>query len=216
MRTPSPYSMMILLAASLIVAAAMPHAARAADEDNMARVREMLHRTQEALRQAQSDNADLTRAKTDAEQKLKAATAQLDAAQSGSKAAQASLNAKLTSAQGTQAQLEQRLNDAAERLTATNTKLNETARDLAARDAELAQARQGLEQSKAANLSCEDKNLKLYSYGQAVLERYRNKGVWAALSQKDPVLGFKEVEVENVVQEYRLKMAGQKVQTLAP
>ena len=53
MRTCSPYTMMIGLTASLIVAVAMPQILQAADEDATARVREMLHRTQEALRQAQ-------------------------------------------------------------------------------------------------------------------------------------------------------------------
>ena len=89
------------------------------------------------------------------------------------------------------------------------------ARQLSARESEFAQIKQSLEQSlqqsKASNVSCEDKNLKLYTYGQEVLERYRTKGVWAALSQKDPVFGLKEVDVENVVQEYRLKMAGAKL-----
>jgi chromosome segregation ATPase len=211
MRTPSPKTLMIGLTALLIAAVAMPQLSRAADEDATARVREMLHRTQEALRQAQSDNADLTRAKIEAEQKLKAAAVELDAAHSGSKAAQASLNAKLTSVQGAQAQLEQRLNDAAERLTAANAKLGATEQQLAARDSELAQVKQGLQQSQAANASCETKNLKLYSYAQEVLQAYRKKGVWAALSQKDPVLGFKEVDIENVVQEYQVKFASQKI-----
>jgi hypothetical protein len=43
------------------------------------------------------------------------------------------------------------------------------------------------------------------------LQAYRKKGVWASLSQKDPVLGLKEVDVENVVQEYRLKFASQQI-----
>ena len=72
-----------------------------------------------------------------------------------------------------------------------------------------------LEQSKSANASCEDKNLKLYSYAETVLGLYKNKGVWAALSQKDPVLGLKEVDVENVVQEYQQKFASQKIKPSA-
>jgi len=113
--------------------------------------------------------------------------------------------------QGTQAQLEQRLNDADERLAATNTKLSATAQQLAARESELAQVKQGLQQSQTADASCEVKNLKLYGYAQDVLQAYRKKGVWAALSQKDPVLGFREVDIENVVQEYQVKFASQKI-----
>jgi chromosome segregation ATPase len=204
------------IAVGVILVGAMPHVSCAADEAATARMREMLHRTQEALRQAQSDNEELTRAKSGAEQKLEAATRQLEAAQSGSKAAQASLHSQLTSAQSAQADLTHKLGDAADQLAATRTKLGETAKQLAARESELAQVKQMLEQSKTADTSCEEKNLKLYAYGQAVLERYRTKGVWASLAQKDPVLGLKEVGVENVVQEYRLKMADQKIKPAAP
>ena len=197
--------------AAMLLACAAPLKVRAADDPAVTHAREMLRRTQEALHQAQSDNADLLKAKTDAEQKLQAAVKEIDAAKNGTKAAQASLSAKLTSVEGAQADLAQKLADANERLAAANRSQADTARQLSARESELAQIKQSLEQSKASNVSCEDKNLKLYTYGQEVLERYRTKGVWAALSQKDPVLGLKEVDVENVVQEYRLKMAGAKL-----
>jgi chromosome segregation ATPase len=199
------------LTAAAMLACALPATVHAADDPTMARAKEMLHRTQEALRQAQSDNADLARAKADAEQKLQAATQQIQAAQSGSKSAQAALNAKLTSVQGVQAELEHKLGNANAQLAATNAKLGDSSKQLAARESELAQVKQMLEQSKTANASCEDKNLKLYSYAEAVLERYKNKGVWASLAQKEPVFGFKEVGVENVVQEYRLKFAAERV-----
>jgi peptidoglycan hydrolase CwlO-like protein len=198
-----------------LLGSALPASVHAADDDAVARAKEMLRRTQEALHQAQAENADLLRAKTDAEQKLQAATKQIDAVQSGSKAAQGALNAKLTSAQSAQTDLQNKLNDVDARLTATNARLSGTASELAARNGELAQVKQMLEQSKSANASCEDKNLKLYSYAETVLGLYKNKGVWAALSQKDPVLGLKEVDVENVVQEYQQKFASQKIKPSA-
>ena len=198
-----------------LLGSALPASVHAADDDAVARAKEMLRRTQEALHQAQAENADLLRAKTDAEQKLQAATKQIDAVQSGSKAAQGALNAKLTSAQSAQTDLQNKLNDVDARLTATNARLSGTASELAARNGELAQVKQMLEQSKSANASCEDKNLKLYSYAETVLGLYKNKGVWAALSQKEPVLGLKEVDVENVVQEYQQKFASQKIKPSA-
>jgi chromosome segregation ATPase len=194
----------------LLLAGALPGTALA-DDPAVARAREMLRRTQEALRQAQSDNADLLRAKTDAEEKLKAATQQIDAAKNGTKAAQASLNVKLKSAEGVQADLNHKLDDATTKLNATNAKLGETAKQLADRDAELAGVKHALEQSKTANASCETKNLTLYGYAEAVLDKYRTKGVWASLSQKEPVFGLKQVDVENVVQEYQLKFDSQKI-----
>ena len=78
-------------------------------------------------------------------------------------------------------------------------------------DAELAQVKQSLEQSTAANVSCEAKNVALYGYAEDILQHYKTKGVWASLSQKDPVFGLKEVDVENVLQEYQLKFDSQKV-----
>lgn len=202
-------------AALTLFSSVLPAVVHAADDDTVARAKEMLRRTQEALHQEQAENADLLRAKTDAEQKLQAATKQIDAVQSGSKAAQGALNAKLTSAQNVQTDLQNRLNDANARLSSTNAKLNGTASELAARNAEIAQVKQMLEQSKTANASCEDKNLKLYSYAETVLGLYKNKGVWASLSQKDPVLGLKEVDVENVVQEYQAKFDSQKIKASA-
>jgi chromosome segregation ATPase len=202
------------LAAMAVLMALGAGVGHAADQDATARAREMLRRTQEALRDAQSANADLVRAKAETEQKLQAATKQIDAAKSGTKAAQAtqaSLQTQLQAAQSAQAGLERRYNDVNERLAASNSKLVDTSKQLAARDAELEVVKQGLEQSKTANLSCENKNIALYGYAEEVLKGYKNKGVWASLSQKEPVFGLKEVDVENVVQEYQLKFDSQRV-----
>lgn len=203
-------AMLILIAGSALLGVCGSSPVMAAEEDTTARLREMLHRTQEALRQAQSDNADLSRAKIEAEAKLQTANKDLEAARGVSKA-ELALRGQLQTTKAAQDDLTHRLGDATERLAATNAKLSDTAQRLAARDAELAQARQGLEQSKTETVSCETKNLKLYTYSQDLLQAYRKKGVWASLAQKDPVLGLKEVDVENVVQEYRVKFASQKI-----
>jgi hypothetical protein len=193
-----------------MLACAMPRIALAADEDTTARLREMLHRTQEALHQAQAENADLARAKTDAELKLQAATKELETARGVSKA-EVALRAQLQATQAAQDDLTHKLSDATAALAAASLKQVETDKQLALRDSELAQVKQGLELSKTATASCETKNLKLYTYAQEVLQAYRKKGVWAALSQKDPVFGLKDVDVQNVVQEYQAKLASQKI-----
>lgn len=209
----NPYVALLMLIALACTAPIVAQASEA--DDTIARAKEMLRRTQQALQQAQSDNAELQREKSDADQKLllqqQAAIHQLASARSGSQALQQALQAQLQAAQGTQADLQRKLNEAAARLVAQSNAQAETARQLAARDAELAQATQALAQSRTSDASCEDKNLKLYGYADEVLQRYQKKGVWAALSQKEPVLGLKEVDVENVVQEYRLKFNSEKV-----
>jgi chromosome segregation ATPase len=196
----------IVAISALLVAGA----AFAGEEDTTARLREMLHRTQEALRQAESDNADLTRAKTEAEHKVDTVTKELEAARGVSKA-EVVLRGQLQTTKAAQDDLARKLAETSTALAAANSKLNEATKQTAARESELAQVKQGLDESKNANLSCENKNLKLYGYAQDVLQAYKRKGVWAALSQKDPVFGLKEVDTENVVQEYQAKFASQKV-----
>jgi chromosome segregation ATPase len=186
-----------------------------AQDATLERTREMLHRTQEALRQSQAENAELTRAKTEAEQKAVAANAQAASAASAVKSAQG-LRAQLSAAKGSQDDLSQKVAAADAELAALGVKQRESAQLLANRDAELTQTKQLLEQSKAANLSCEDKNRKLYTYGQDMLDRYRHKGVFTSLAQKEPVTGFEEVAIENVVQEYRLKMAAERIKPASP
>ena len=210
----APLTRATLMAVMILLMGAGVGVVRAADDDATARVKEMLHRTQEALRQAQSENADLQRAKIEAEQKLQAATKQIDEEQSGAKAAKAAkaaLGLKLTSAESAQAEAARKLAAVTEQLAATTAKLSETSKELVSRNAELAETKQSLEQSKTADANCETKNLTLYGYSAELLQQYKNKGVWTSLSQKDPVFGLGRVDVENVVQEYQLKFDSQKL-----
>lgn len=50
---------------------------------------------------------------------------------------------------------------------------------------------------------CEDANRKLYRAGVELIRRYRDKGVWAALLQREPVTGLGKVGLENILQGYR-------------
>jgi DNA repair exonuclease SbcCD ATPase subunit len=201
----------VVSAALLFVALAS--AAFAADSDSkVSREREMLRRAQEALRQSQSDNNDLARAKQDAEQKLKAASQEVEAARNSSKAGQASLRTQLQTSAAAQAELTRKLEDANRQVAALTTQNRDTLGQLASRESELKRIQQDLEKSKAAGTSCEAKNLQLFEYSQELLQRYQKKGVWASLSQKDPVLGLKAVSMENVVQEYREKLNSQKIE----
>lgn len=184
----------------------------AADTDSRdAREREMLRRAQEALRQSQSDNSELAQAKLAAEQKLKAAAEELASARNSSKAGTASLRTQLQAAAAAQAELNRKLEDADRQIAALTTQHRDTVGQLATRESELKQVRQDLEQGKATGASCEVKNLQLFEYSQELLSRYQKKGVWAALSQKEPLTGLNEVSMENVVQEYREKLKSQKL-----
>lgn len=207
----SKQTVSVVGAALLLVALAS--AALAADSDSkVSREREMLRRAQEALRQSQSDNSDLARAKQDAEQKLKAASQGVEAARNSSNAAQASLRTQLQSSAAAQAEFTRKLEDANRQLVALTTQNRDTLGQLASRESELKRIQQDLEKSKAAGMSCEAKNLQLFEYSQELLQRYQKKGVWASLSQKDPVFGLRDVSMENVVQEYREKLKSQRIE----
>ena len=201
------------LAAFIAVLLSVAGPASAADADVKAsREREMLRRTQEALRQSQAENVELAAQKEHAVQevddKLKAATAQLDTVRKQSKSAEGALRSQLESSASAQADLNRKLADANRQIAALTSQQQGTAGDLKHSQAQL-------EASKASNASCEAKNLQLYQYSQELMTRYQKKGVWAALSQKEPVTGIKDVRVENLLQEYQQKLDAQKIRQAA-
>jgi chromosome segregation ATPase len=204
-------------AGAIALALLIAGGASGADSDTKAsREREMLRRAQEALRQSQTDNEQLAHAKQESEQKLKDAAAQLDAARNASKSSQASLKGQLQGAAAAREELNHKLEDANRQIAALAAKQQQMLGQLNARDEDLKQVRRQLDASTAANVSCEAKNLKLYEYSQELVQRYAKKGVWAALAQKEPVTGIKEVGVENLVQEYQEKLDKEKLAPAAP
>ncbi len=203
-----------LLAGTLVLtlAAAFGSQAMGADSDSkVSREREMLRRTQQALRETEAQKSDLSRSKLEAEQKLQTAATELEQARGAARSAQSTLRTQLAAAQAAQAELAARLEEANRQLASASARQKETEGQLSARSSELEVVRQDLDKSNATGAACEAKNVKLFEYSQALVDRYKNKGVWEALKQKDPVLGLSNVGVENVVQEYREKLDSQKI-----
>lgn len=54
--------------------------------------------------------------------------------------------------------------------------------------------------------SCIKKNIDLYQTNLDLVNQYKNKGVFDALFQKEPVTGLKKVEIENAVQDYKTRL----------
>lgn len=52
---------------------------------------------------------------------------------------------------------------------------------------------------------CVGHNLKLFSINQEILGKYESKGFWDVFANQDRVTGLKQVEVENLIQDYRFK-----------
>jgi chromosome segregation ATPase len=206
----------VAIASSLLIAWSVLGTAAAADDSKSSREREMLRRAQEALRQSQTESSALAQGKSDAEQKLKAADAQLDSLRNSSKSEQAGLRAKLKAAADSEAGLTSQLENARQQLAAVTAKQAETARMLNERESLLKRVQSDLDASRAAGSSCEAKNVKLYDYSQELARRYENKGVWTAMRQKEPLTGIGGVGMENLLQEYREKAASQRIQAAAP
>lgn len=53
---------------------------------------------------------------------------------------------------------------------------------------------------------CAKHNLALYQVNIELLEKYRNKSVWDALRQREPVTGLGRVEIENIGEQYRARI----------
>jgi chromosome segregation ATPase len=188
-------------------------AAFAADDPKLAREQEMLRRTQEALRQSQADNSELAQSKAQAEAKLKSANDEIDAAHRASKSANDALRGQLRNAGLAQDELTRKLDAANKQLAAQE---RQSTADVAQRDVQVKQLQQQLEASRAAINSCEAKNLRLYQYSQEMAQRYKQKGVWASVTQQEPFTGIKEVGIENLLQEYQGKLDSQRIKPSAP
>ena len=159
--------------ATVIFLLALTTVAGAADDSKSSREREMLRRAQEALRQSQSENTSLAQGKAESEQKLKAASDQMDALRNSSKSEQSALRNKLKAAADAQADVASQLEEAKRQIAALNAQQKDLSGQLGTSESQLKQTRQELEASRTTNAACEAKNLQLYQYSQEVVDRYQ-------------------------------------------
>lgn len=187
-----------------------------------ARERELLRRAQAAQKQTEEAKAAIEQEKAKVEAEAKAAKAQV-AKTSGAVARERKrgdeLQASLDAVTRERAVLASDKELLAGKLAQTEARLKDTLRDLAGvRDAlaasekELAQVRQvAALQAKSVRI-CEDKNLKLYGVTTEVMAKYRDQGFWDAVKRKEPFTGLRQVEVENLLEEYRDRAAEARVE----
>lgn len=205
----------IAAALSFLGAISTAHAERSEGET---RLRDLLRQTTIELRDAQSQNAE-----------LRAQIEELHA-----RAALAAAQPPKISKPGVDAgalRLAQR--DATE-LRATLEKLRGM---LDERDRALAQMKQSYEDAeqlastRAADVTrlegeqqvftkrveaCEQDNAELVSIAREVLDRYRDKGVWDALRDAEPLTGLSRVKLETLVQRYHSRIVDLQTPALPP
>jgi hypothetical protein len=52
---------------------------------------------------------------------------------------------------------------------------------------------------------CRDHNLNLFEVNKEILGQYKDKGFWDVVASNEPFTGIKQVEIENIIQEYQFK-----------
>lgn len=199
-----------LLIAAMLVTAGIADAADKKDS----REREMLRRVQLELQQAREQSAVLEEEKNKLAQDLEQAAKAGKIAQ----ARAARLGRELKDEQAKRVLTEKELAAANQRLAETEARLADTSKNLAETSRNLQQTeaeKKQLETIKTHNereiALCEDKNGKLYKYGRELMVRYENKSFNDVVKQREPFTGLKQVEVENLLEEYRDKLDAEKI-----
>ncbi len=211
----------ISLVALLVLGTLASGLAFAGPDKKANREREALRRAQQQVQQMQGQVATLEQDKDRMSQELAASTKSAKTA--GGKAARLARDLKqekeqrealakeLEAAKQDLASARERLGQAEARLADTGKNLNETRQTLAVIEAEKKKL-EGIKALREREIAlCEDKNKDLYQIGRDLMVRYEKKSCGDALAQKEPFAGLRQVEVENLLEEYRDKLDAQKL-----
>jgi len=193
----------------------------ASANDPASREREMLRRAQRQMQDVQAQLATLQQDKAKLEQEHAQATRNAASNRDRLRREQRALSTEKAAHESTRAQLEQGARELAsqrERLAATQTTLGETQAALADREAKLARAEAEIRQLQTLKTRqereitlCEGKNVTLYQTGRELMTRFEQKTCGEILAHKEPFFGFKRVEIENLLEEYRDKLDEQRL-----
>ncbi len=82
-------------------------------------------------------------------------------------------------------------------------KFRDTIKTLRITEVEKANTQANLKTTEDELLVCANHNVKLYSTNRELLSQYEEKGVWSALKQQEPMTGLSQVQIENMIQNYR-------------
>lgn len=182
------------IGAALALALACAGGAHAQQDANAQR--NALNKAQFMLRQATTEKAEL-QAQVDAlKQQVDKLTKEVAATQGEADATRQKMQAGFNDTIG---QWRQRDAKQGEQLAALRAQLKEQSEQRAALETRL--------QTQVENFSvCYGNNRRLLDINRELLAQYENKGVFDAVRQKEPFTGIKEVEIENLVQDYRYKL----------
>ncbi len=171
-----------------------------------------LARAQGLLRQLAQEKAavDTELAQLRAENaKLKKSVGRTEAQLAESQASLESSTREATSVRTKLGGTEKRLERTTGQLREVVAKYKEQALKLRETEAQRNELQANLEATSRQLEDAERKNLALYQINRDVLAEFEQEGPWDGLLRKEPVTGFKQVEIENLVQEYEDRMRDQ-------
>jgi predicted nucleic acid-binding Zn-ribbon protein len=169
-----------------------------------ANAQKALQKAQYMLRQVSSEKVELQTQVDALKQQNDKLTTELATMKSATGQAQRATEAKYG---GAIEQWKQRDVQTSDQLTATKQQLKQQIEQRTQLEAQL--------QKQTSNFSvCYENNKKLYDLNTQLLGHYENKGLGDVLKQKDPFTGIKQVEIENLVQDYRYQLDDLQVQPI--
>jgi hypothetical protein len=206
------------LVALLLFIPGLARAQDAAPESTESRLRDALRNTMLQLRDAQGQVATLQASQAQSDQDNAALKAKVDALNlqiaslvkqsADDKVASDKVAADLKAQNADQATQIGKLNDALAAWEKDDKQYAQLARDKEAARAQL--AAQVILMQRVID-DRETKNLALYNLGNEILTRYEQYGLGEALAAKEPFTGLTRVKLQELVQDYRDKVADQRV-----
>lgn len=205
-----------LLTLLLTLCLALPAAAQTAPD---ARLRDQLRQTTLQLRQLQDENASLkAQVETLARQATPIAPAPVAATPKVDDAELQATRGKLRQEQARAADLQQRLEALETNIAAWKQSYDQAASLAKTRDADAKRLQSEGEQTLVAHQqtvstlqACIADNASLVEIGNELIGRYREKGVWSAVRDQEPLLGLTKLKFEKLAQDYRGRIASHAV-----
>jgi len=175
-----------------------------------------LRRMQMALKQAQDEKAALEQEKAGHGQELEALKKKMDeqaSAAARAKHAKAALEKESASLRQDKARLTEEVERLKKELAENQSALRDTSQNLRQETSLKQRLEQNLSARGKALDDCHAKNKTIYQYHVELLNRAQSRGSLDVLLEAEPVLGFKRVQIEQLMEVYRDKLDEQKVNT---
>lgn len=189
----------VALALIVCAAPALAQTQRSGGAD--ARVAQQLQQLAGERTALQSENAKLKQDLERVQKELDKATAGKSALEGRARTLEASAGRGEASAKQSQEELERTRAQMQELIT----KFRETAQALRDVEVDRTQAKTQLAVHERELKTCIDRNAGLYNLNTEVLDRMANRGLWSALSEREPFTKLKRIELENLIDDYKYR-----------